>query len=57
MLEKEQQKNPPNLDRQAKLTNDLAKYTNAMREIMTAVNWAACGCKLWDFEIGYHSQN
>ncbi|WP_259472284.1 XopAD/skwp family type III secretion system effector [Pseudomonas syringae] len=37
-LEKEQQKNPPNLDRQAKLTNDLAKYTNAMREIMTAVN-------------------
>ncbi|WP_460409109.1 hypothetical protein [Pseudomonas amygdali] len=38
MLEKEQQKNPPNLDRQAKLTNDLAKYTNAMREIMTAVN-------------------
>ncbi|RMV04224.1 hypothetical protein ALP14_200032 [Pseudomonas amygdali pv. myricae] len=30
-----QQKNPPNLDRQAKLTNDLAKYTNAMREIMT----------------------
>ncbi|RMV05093.1 hypothetical protein ALP14_200155 [Pseudomonas amygdali pv. myricae] len=37
-LEKEQQKNPPNLDRQAKLTNDLAKYTNAMREIMAAVN-------------------
>ncbi|PWC98762.1 hypothetical protein [Pseudomonas amygdali] len=20
-------------------------------------NRAACGCKLWDFEIGYHSQN
>nr|WP_237772647.1 hypothetical protein [Pseudomonas savastanoi] len=20
-------------------------------------NWAACGCKLWDFEIGYHSRN
>ncbi|WP_223862858.1 hypothetical protein, partial [Pseudomonas cannabina] len=21
------------------------------------LNWAACGCKLWDFEIGYHSRN
>ncbi|WP_219818051.1 hypothetical protein, partial [Pseudomonas amygdali] len=21
------------------------------------MNRAACGCKLWDFEIGYHSQN
>ncbi len=21
------------------------------------LNRAACGCKLWDFEIGYHSQN
>ncbi|SPE17172.1 hypothetical protein PSCFBP2116_P300065 (plasmid) [Pseudomonas syringae] len=21
------------------------------------MNWAACGCKLWDFEIGYHSRN
>ncbi|WP_247618053.1 hypothetical protein [Pseudomonas syringae] len=22
-----------------------------------AMNRAACGCKLWDFEIGYHSRN
>ncbi|MCQ3024264.1 hypothetical protein NLO85_28045, partial [Pseudomonas savastanoi] len=24
---------------------------------MVILNWAACGCKLWDFEIGYHSRN
>ncbi|MHB9832006.1 hypothetical protein [Pseudomonas savastanoi] len=30
------------------------KGSNADFEQM---NWAACGCKLWDFEIGYHSRN
>ncbi|WP_054082470.1 hypothetical protein, partial [Pseudomonas savastanoi] len=24
---------------------------------LLSMNWAACGCKLWDFEIGYHSRN
>ncbi|WP_231993436.1 S8 family peptidase [Pseudomonas syringae] len=28
-----------------------------IRESSEWVNRAACGCKLWDFEIGYHSRN
>ncbi|POD36887.1 hypothetical protein BKM16_27440 [Pseudomonas amygdali pv. morsprunorum] len=26
-------------------------------QVAVWLNRAACGCKLWDFEIGYHSQN
>ncbi|WP_230851554.1 hypothetical protein, partial [Pseudomonas savastanoi] len=33
------------------------RYNATDDRIEQLQNWAACGCKLWDFEIGYHSRN
>ncbi|MCQ3022699.1 hypothetical protein NLO85_19490 [Pseudomonas savastanoi] len=43
---------PENFD-----TTALLRAVDAVDVLREDLNWAACGCKLWDFEIGYHSRN